>query len=310
MTDEVLTVDVAGHGEVARRKYKVFLAFLTYGGVSGSPVVHPEIKNWGMKSAVRLSNHPLVESFSWKDFNDTPAPMVRNQAAHVARVNKYDILIMIDSDMLPDMYLLPPYNTSIHSITAKPFLDVAIDIIDQWYDKGPVVIGAPYCGPPPEEYPYVFTWDSWPSEGNDKSIQLRMMTRKEAYEATGVQSVAALPTGLIAYDVRAFEYTVPKEDGDKPWFYYEYMDKLQVDKTGTEDVMNTRDLALAIQGKLGYNPLKCAWDCWAGHMKPRVVGKPTPTPVSGIDAKYRRSVLENVSLEDRVLEMGEPQPRF
>lgn len=297
--------------EKVRQKFNILLSFFPYGGNGGSPSEHPAIRNWAMKTLMRLKEHPLVnpDGIRWADFDDTPITMTRNRAVLAARDIKADILVMVDSDMVPDLYLSGPYAKSMHAVSAKPFIDTSLDIFDQWWEKGPVVIGAPYCGPPPFEPPYVFVWDSWPSEAADPSFEIRMMTRKEAHDATGVTSVAALPTGLIAFDMRVFEYSEPKP-GDRGWFYYEFEDHFHSKKTGTEDVMCTRDLSLAVMNQLGYNPLKCAWDCWAGHMKPRVVGKPTPTPVEAIERKFRRSVEMNSRGDDREVMVGEPQPRI
>jgi hypothetical protein len=291
------------------RKYKVFFAFFPYGGNGGSPSEHPAVRTWFAKTLLTLKENPLVHDFCWKDFDDTPITMTRNQAVLAARQVKADILVMIDSDMIPDLYLLGgDYSKSGHAVGAKPFLPQAIDLIDQYYETGPVIVAAPYCGPPPDESPYVFVWEESPSEAATPDLKLRMMTRTEASMRTGVSSAAALPTGLIAFDVRAFKYTEPQEGG-RGWFYYEFDDHYHAAKGGTEDVMATRDLSLAIQTKLGYNPLKVTWDSWAGHMKPRVVGKPTLTYASSVDARYRKAIEEGANHNERIVEIGELQPR-
>lgn len=81
-----------------------------------------------------------------------------------------------------------------------------------------------------------------------------------------------MPTGLILYDARVFK-KLPA-----PWFEYEYDDEEKSNKVTTEDVFQTRNASL-----LGM-PQFVAWDCWAGHAKTRIVGKPvlmTPDQVSG-----------------------------
>lgn len=286
-------------------------AFFPYGGTGGSPVEHPEIRNWFARTLLKCRDNPLVADVGWHDFSDTPITMTRNKAVLTARQTNADILIMVDSDMYPDMYLPGGVGAGgPHSIGAKPFFDTAIDLIDLWYERGPIIAAAPYCGPPPEENPYVFLWDGWPSEGQNISTKLRMMTRNEATIQKGVSSVAALPTGLIAYDMRVFKYSEPTEFDGKGWFYYSYTDVFASEKSGTEDVMATRDLSLAVQSKLGYNPLKCLWDCWAGHMKPRIVGKPTPIYASQIEARFRQAAIDGIQLDERMVEVGEPQSRI
>lgn len=291
------------------RKYKVCVSFFPYGGNGAAPSEHPAIRNWWGKTTKMLDKHPLVESYASADFADTPITMTRNRAVRQAIRQGFDVLVMVDSDMVPDMYLDHVYGrTAAHAVDAKPFMEVALDVIDQHYERGPIIIGAPYCGPPPDESPYIFTWEIFGDGAND-NLRIRMLSRQEAATAVGVAECAALPTGLIAYDLRAFQYSEPKPGDQNSWFYYTYTDQYQIEKTGTEDVMNTRDLSLAIQHHLGYNPLRVAWDCWAGHVKPWVVGKPFPTTVSQIEERFRRAVLGGVDLNNKTLDLGVDQPR-
>ncbi|MEK0126623.1 hypothetical protein, partial [Bordetella pertussis] len=90
-----------------------------------------------------------------------------------------------------------------------------------------------------------------------------MYSRAEASQFTGIGEVAALPTGLIMYDMRIFDMLEPKDENSKPWFYYEWADKYQSEKASTEDVSATRDMSLVGQQVLGYSPVFCAWDSWA-----------------------------------------------
>ena len=146
----------------------------------------------------------------------------------------------------------------------------------------------------------------------------------------GIQECAALPTGLIMYDTRIFALADPKakqerlservvlpfrekiergdrltsddldtlvratlaerEEADQSWFYYHYTDEYQTQKSATEDVLNTRDLAFCCLYEHGYNPLRCAWDCWAGHWKVKCVDKPYELTASDVEQKYRRAV--------------------
>jgi hypothetical protein len=51
----------------------------------------------------------------------------------------------------------------------------------------------------------------------------------------------------------------------------------------------TRDLSFAGAEKLGYNPVYCNWDAWAGHWKPKCVGKPQMIDPGTIGSKMRNS---------------------
>jgi hypothetical protein len=87
--------------------------------------------------------------------------------------------------------------------------------------------------------------------------------------------------------MRVFELTEPKKEGDKPWFYYEHPDIYQSQKASTEDVTMTRDVSLVGTQKLGYNPVFCNWDAWAGHWKPKCVGKPVVIEAKSVSDKMK-----------------------
>jgi hypothetical protein len=227
-----------------------------------------------------LSQDPRVANIQVWNLSDTPITMTRNRAVLMARQYGVDVLVMVDSDMKPDLYAGQP--------DAKAFLSSSFDFLVDHYHKGPVVIGAPYCGPPPHENVYVFRWQARQSEHANPDFALEMYDRDTGARMAGIQECAALPTGLIMYDMRAFEITEPKEDGDKPWFYYEYPDKYQAEKASTEDVTMTRDLSLTGTQTLGYNPVFCNWDAWAGHWKPKCVGKPQLIQAVDVSSKLKQ----------------------
>lgn len=124
---------------------------------------------------------------------------------------------------------------------------------------------------------------------------------------TGIHPCAALPTGCIMFDMDLFEVTDPKHEyaallkkhGNRqiamaltrPWFYYEYDDIYQAKKASTEDVTATRDMLLCAYARLGYNVLFANWDAWAGHWKPKCVGKPVLLPSNTVHAKYAEAIL-------------------
>lgn len=143
----------------------------------------------------------------------------------------------------------------------------------------PATIAAPYCGPPPHECVYVFRWASKSSGDAEPSFRLEMFDRDDAARKTGIEEVAALPTGLILYDMRVFKTLPP------PWFKYEWTDQYETHKASTEDVYQTRNASL-----MGL-PQFCTWDCWAGHIKTKTVTKPVPMTVGAMRTEMRNALL-------------------
>jgi len=122
----------------------------------------------------------------------------------------------------------------------------------------------------------------------------------------GIQECAALPTGLIMYDMRVFELTEPKTLEDKPWFYYEWSDMYASNKASTEDVTMTRDVSLVGTQKLGYNPVYCNWDAWAGHWKPKCVGKPVFIEANGVSDKMKQCWEAGVDNSVKLVDFKSP----
>lgn len=262
-----------------QQKFNVGFCTFSYGGNGGISSEVPDLREWLVPLIAKLSTDPRVDQIRMWNLADTPITMTRNRCVMQAREFGIDVLVMIDSDMKPDMLAGQP--------DAKPFFDTSFQFLIDHYHKGPCVIGAPYCGPPPAECVYIFRWQNAQSEHPNPDFQLEMYDRHTAAKMAGIQECAALPTGLIMYDIRAFELIEPKKEGDKPFFYYEWKDIYATDKASTEDVTNTRDLSLAGVQKLGYNPVYCNWDAWAGHWKPKCVGKPQYISASGVSHKLK-----------------------
>jgi len=262
------------------QKFSVGFCTFSYGGNGGISSEHPDIREWMLPVTSSLAQDPRVSRIQVWNLSDTPITMTRNRAVLMAREYGIDVLVMVDSDMKPDMYA--------GQLDAKPFIESSFNFVVEHYHKGPVVIGAPYCGPPPHENVYVFRWQAHQSDNANPDFKLEMYDRDTAAKLGGIQECAALPTGLIMYDMRAFGVTEPQTDADKPWFYYEYPNKYQAEKSSTEDVTMTRDLSLAGTQKLGYNPVFCNWDAWAGHWKPKCVGKPQIIQAVDISAKLKQ----------------------
>ena len=290
-----------------QQKFNVGIVTFSYGGNGGISSEVPDIREWMVPLVANASKDPRIDQIRIWNLADTPITMTRNRAVLQARQYGIDCLIMVDSDMKPDMNMPD----------AKPFFDSSFDFFCQHYNKGPCVIGAPYCGPPPVECVYVFRWQNMQSDNPNPDFQLEMYDRHTATKMAGIQECAALPTGLIMYDMRAFELTEPKTESDKPWFYYEWKDHFCAEKASTEDVTQTRDLSLVGTQKLGYNPVYCNWDSWAGHWKPKCVGKPVYIQASGIADKMKKSWEANVEPGVKLVDFRSPvasklpaQPEF
>lgn len=277
------------------RKLDLMIATFSYGGNGGIRSAHPDVYTWLLTEVPKIKADPRIGIVRIIDLADTPITMTRNQAVIRARHYKADLLLMIDSDQSPD------YLVGIES-SAVPFWDSSFDFLCKHYERGPVMVAAPYCGPPPHELAYIFRWRTRATDDPNANMQLDMFTREEAAERTGIEPVAAVPTGLTLWDMRCFEVTEPMDadpvaqerDADykpsRPWFYYEYTDKYESQKASTEDVTMTRDLSTIGEWKLGYNPVHINWDAWAGHWKPKNVGKPMLLASSDVATKYREAI--------------------
>jgi hypothetical protein len=131
-----------------------------------------------------------------------------------------------------------------------------------------------------------------------------MYTRERAAQMGGIAPAAALPTGLIMFDMKCFDIL------KHPYFYYEYKDSTESEKASTEDVTLTRDMALLHQMKLGYSPIFCNWDAWAGHMKPKCVDKPRIITVETIGKKYVDAIQSGQRGDEKLVEVNAPFNRL
>lgn len=318
------------------RKLNILLATFPYAGNGGISSQADEVCDWVTETVLKAAKDDRIGWCKKEKFSDTPICMTRNKAVVFARECGADILVMVDSDQWPDFRLG-------RDPDAKPFFDTSFDFLYKHYDRGPVVIGAPYCGPCPDECVYTFRWASNESDTPNPGIHLEMYDRDTAATMAGIQHCAALPTGLIMFDMRAFELTEPKakqaglidrlmapietqlDDGvpltvermreytqrcldakqnaEQSWFYYEWTDQYQQQKASTEDVTATRDIASHGLLELGYNPLRCNWDAWAGHWKVKCVDKPIRLTSDDVNAKLIRAATEGKARNLRRVEL-------
>lgn len=289
------------------RKLDVAIATFPYGGNGGVSSEVPTVRDWLIRTAIEAGRDERIHRFDIKNFSDTPITMTRSAAVKWARENRYDVLLMIDSDMAPDCETGDPQ--------AKPFWSTSFDFLYGHFDKGPVAICAPYCGGPPDECVYVFQWANRETGHPNPDWQMKMIDRRHAEILGGIQQVDAQPTGLILYDLRLFD-NLPY-----PWFDYEYKGDgaacdhcgqrkpgPRAEKASTEDVASTRNIAMHAQRLLGYNPLYCNWDAWAGHWKPKLVRKPRSPKLESIEGGYRHAVQQGHKAGAQLIHVGNELP--
>lgn len=269
---------------MADLKLKVGFAFFPYGGNGGTSSEVPDIRDWICETLAKIRRDDRISEVAHRNFSDTPITMTRNAAVVWAREQNVDVLVMVDSDMQPDC-------ERDEDPLAKPFWDTSFDFIYQNWSKGPHVVCAPYCGPPPVSNVYVFQWALDENDCPNTPPRLEAYTREEASRLGGILPCAAQPTGLIMFDMRAFELTDPlKTKTQNGWFYYEWYDPFASQKASTEDVTATRDIAMAGHAVLGRDVIFCNWDAWAGHWKPKLMRKPRQIAIEHINPRFIEAV--------------------
>lgn len=285
------------------RKLKLAIARFPYGGNGATSHEIPEIGSWLMRLGATLARDQRIEQPPVMLVkSDTPITMTRNRAVLEAHQHDADLLLWIDSDNAPDLY-------SDYESGALRFFESSFDFLYKRWEKGPAIIFAPYCGPSPhpiaggEENVYVFRWCTRKSTGPDegRGLWLDMFSREEAAQRTGIELVAAGPTGLMLIDLRGINFTkTPAVDKiNPPWFDYEWADPpFNTKKASTEDVYFTRNASLA-----GV-PVYCNWDAWAGHAKPSMIGKPKIITSDRVAAVYREAVLRNIDGGSRTINLN------
>jgi hypothetical protein len=240
--------------------------------------------DWVRETAIKMKADPRISECGNYKIADTPITMCRNRAVEYALKNNFDYVVMIDSDMHPDHQLGIEPN-------AKPFWETAWEFALN--STEPVIVGAPYCGPPPNENVYVFRWRNSQSENPNEEFRIEQFSRYEANSLSGISEVAALPTGLMLIDMRAIKLLKAAKPNStleileefkagrltagiaerligwqQGMFYYEWTDNNATHKASTEDVTFSRDLSLL--GVKSY----CTWDSWAAHIKQKYVLRP------------------------------------
>lgn len=295
------------------RKLNVAFVFFSYGGNGGTASEVPDIRNWFAETLVKVHADPRVGAVSRLSLSDTPITMTRCKSVKECQKLGVDVMLMIDSDQFPDMYLKQDPD-------AKPFWDEAFTFLYNHWEKGPICLVAPYCGPPGHpvnggyENVYVFRWENFHTDHLEDQFKLEPFGRHEASLMTGISTVDAGPTGLCMIDMRLFDY-IPK-----PYFDYDWEGDgpncehcgqpepgERAEKASTEDCRFFRNIALNVVDKLGYNPVFCCWDSWAGHWKPWCVGKPTPMTSERVNHVIKDAMVRGPKKPGVKLMKVEPQ---
>ena len=208
----------------------------------------------------QMVNHPRLNQLEISYSFGYPTDRCRNFVVKSAKANGFDLCLMLDNDMKFDAQLgADP--------AAKPFLPTAMDFL--LAEPAPCFVGAPYTSSPPAQEVVVMKHREYaPDQPGGMGKKIDKYTRDEAAVQTGITRVAALPTGCILLDLRAFDVIAP------PWFAYEFADPpWNTTLASTEDVVLTRNADW-----LGINQY-CNWDAWAHHLKPYECAKPRLCPV-------------------------------
>jgi hypothetical protein len=261
---------------------------------------HPDSSGYYMGILPQLLRDDRISDIiPWRK-SSTPITMVRNLCIREAIQENCDYVLMIDNDMAPDSEPdgEPFWHTAWSFMMARRAREAVncADIKPEWFNFDewwkrfpPCATAAPYCGDPPREQPYAMRWkELGGTDDVDGHFKMTYVDRHDAARRTGIGEAPAMPTGLILYDTRLFYYLPP------PWFDYEYEDGYQTERVTTEDVYQTRNMSL-----LGM-PVYCAWDCWSGHWKPKLVRKPRPIAVETVRGSLREAFEKQVSVNEKL----------
>lgn len=258
-----------------QKKYNVMLARFPFGLMERSECV-----DWLMATALNMQNDPRIARLSvWCQFQ-VPVTTARNLCVKEALEQDIDIIIMTDCDMGPD-----------RGGGTDKFWPRALEFIESRWDVCPTVIGAAYCGKPPEYAINAFRWRARDPE----FPYFKVFYREEAADrvGSGYEAVAAMGTGLVAIDTRIFTgyegYKLPK-----PYFYYEYNeDESKV--ISTEDVVFTRNANEIFREVAPV--VFCDWNAWASHLKIQEIMRPVNPKSPELLRVFRREAEEKVRQE-------------
>ena len=235
---------------------------LAYSGQVGGYVF-----DWCAKLQGQMFQHPNLSTLTIDRATGYPTDVVRNKILKDAKDQGYDYCLMVDDDMCPDLLLGEP--------GTEAFLPTALSFALN--HGSPCVVAAPYCSAPPwQEVLVMMDRQTVPDSPDAGGTALSKYTRDEAAMMSGIQRVAALPTGCMLIDTRVCNIL------PHPWFSYEYADDHHTKLDSTEDIVFSRNLNwLSV-------PQFCHWSAWAGHDKKYLTGKPQRSPIDRVpDSIYK-----------------------
>jgi len=249
----------------------MMLACFPYGGSQ-----RKELTPWAMAAAQWAAKQKDIDGgLLYWDVNDTPTTMCRNLAIKAAIFNNVDILVMVDSDMIPDID------------RSHPFIPSAFDFIKSRWHQAPTIISAPYLTAGPAYNPVMGTWRT---KKDGFEYKAEVYNREEAASFTGIRECSLQGTGLMALDMRLFTgFKIGDEEVKlpPPWFYYEFEDETNSVKVSTEDMVMTRNVTLLF-AKYGLDIAYVDWDAWATHVKTQYIGKPATVTIRTVAPLHAR----------------------
>ena len=116
-------------------KLKVHFAFFPYGGCGGTAQEHPSIRSWWGEMTPKLLADERVEGFTYLDYVDTPITMTRNAAVIDAQKLGADLIMMVDSDQNPNLYVG-------QDPRAKPFWESSFDFLYERHRQGKATVNS------------------------------------------------------------------------------------------------------------------------------------------------------------------------
>lgn len=246
-------------------KVNVLVTVFTYAKQVGADVFA-----WCTGPAQEAKSHPRIGTLAFSYTQGYPTDRCRNAVALESKRAGFHYVLMLDDDMNIDFLAR-------EDLTAKPFLQSSLDFA--LAHDGPCLVGAPYCSAPPGQDVLIMKDREYAPDNLDGlGKKIDKYTRDEAAVMTGIHRCAALPTGCLLIDTRAFDVV------DPPWFSYEYADPpFNTKLASTEDVVFTRNAHW-----LGC-PLFANWDAWASHIKTWATGKPRLAPIDDIPMSVWRA---------------------
>ena len=216
---------------------------------AGMGYMRPETSDWLCKLHAELLHSGRCDDLGMTGFNTYRSIMGRNKAIKAAIDAKCDYLLMVDPDMVPDMYV------GKHP-KAKHFFSSSLAWLEN-YPGG--MVGAPAVGGRPDYRPNVYRG----REGIDEKA--RELTHEEcraALENPRMEHVSGIGSGLLLMDVNMFKKLKP------PWFHDTF-----TDATNSKLKLGQDMYLCNIAAEAGIK-VWCNWYSWAGHIKAEVLGCP------------------------------------